>query len=156
MIRNTYLKAICVGVIAGMRGMSGPAFASNYLAKRNSEELANSSLSFMGSARVANVLTVAAVGEMVADKLPGIPARISPGPLVGRMLSGALCGASIYTAEGKRAEVGAIAGGLSAIGSAYAFYYLRRRLGEVEGIPDAALGLVEDAIAISIGLSSLR
>lgn len=155
MIRDTYIKAICMGVIAGMRSMSGPALVSNYLVHQNSKELANSSFSFMGSSRVAKVLKIAAVGEMVADKLPAIPARISPAPLIARILSGALCGASICTAERKRADVGAIFGGLSAIGSAYTFYYLRRKLGETDGLPDAALGLGEDAIVVSSGLSIL-
>ena len=100
----------------------------------------------MGSPQVANALKIATIGEMVADQLPGIGARIAPGPLVARAVSGALCGAAICTAEGERAEVGALAGGLSAIGSAYAFYHLRRKLGESQNIPDAALGLAEDAI----------
>jgi uncharacterized membrane protein len=92
---------------------------------------------------------------MIADKLPVIPDRISPGSLVARILSGALCGASICAAERERSDVGAIAGGLSAVGSAYAFYYLRRKLGEAEGLPDAALGLAEDAIVMSSGLRIL-
>jgi uncharacterized membrane protein len=152
MIRNVYIKALSMGVIAGMRSMSAPAFVSNYLAHQNSKELTNSSFSLMGSARVANVLKIAAVGEMVADKLPAIPARISPGPLMARILSGALCGASICTAEGKRADVGGILGGLSAIGSAYAFYHLRQEIGETKILPDAALGLGEDALVVSSGL----
>ena len=155
MIRNTYIKAISMGFIAGMRSMSAPAFVSNYLAHQNSEELANSSFSLMGSARVAKVLKIAAVGEMIADKLPFIPARISPGPLIARIFSGALCGASICTAEGKRADVGAFFGGLSAVGAAYAFYHLRREIGETKILPDAALGLGEDALVVSSGLCIL-
>ncbi len=148
---NTYIKAICIGVVAGMRTMSAPAFTSNYLVGQNSSTLANSPFSSIGSPRVANVLKVAAVCEILADQLPGIGARISPGPLVARALSGAVCGAALCTVEGKRAEVGALAGGLSAIGSAYAFYHLRRKLGETGNIPDAVLGLAEDAIVVGSG-----
>jgi uncharacterized membrane protein len=148
MIRNSYVKAICMGVIAGMRSMSAPAFTSSYLAQKHSKQLADSPFSLMGSPQVAKVLKVATLGEMVADQLPGIGARTAPGPLVARALSGALCGAAICTAEGERAEVGALAGALSAIGSAYAFYHLRRELGESQKIPDAALGLTEDAIVL--------
>lgn len=155
MIRDTYIKAICLGGIAGMRSMSAPALVNNYLVRQNSKELASSSFSLMGSARIARGLKIAAVGEMVADKLPIIPARTSPVALVARILSGAVCGAAICTAEGKRAEVGAIFGGLSAIGSAYTFYHLRRKLGETTGLPDIALGLAEDAIVVSSGLSIL-
>jgi uncharacterized membrane protein len=155
MIRNPYVKAICMGVIAGMRSMSAPALVSNHLAHHDSEELANSSFSFMGSPRVAQALKIAALGEMVADKLPIIPDRISPGPLAARILSGALCGASLCTAEGARAPIGAIGGGLSAIASAYAFYHLRQKLGATRILPDAALGLSEDALVVCTGLTVL-
>ncbi len=155
MIRDTYVKAICMGVVAGMRSMSAPAFVSSYLARKESKELADSPFGLMGSRRVVQALTIAAVGEMVADKLPVIPDRIAPGPLAARILSGALCGASLCTAEGKRARVGAICGGLSAVASAYAFYHLRRKIGQTEALPDAALGLSEDALVIGTGLSVL-
>jgi uncharacterized membrane protein len=144
-----------MGVIAGMRSMSAPALTSNYLAQQNSHRLAHSPFSLMGSPRVANVLKAAAIGELVADKLPFIPARISPVPLLFRALSGALCGASLCAADGKRAEVGAIAGGLAAIGSAYAFYHLRRKIGAAVSLPDAVLGFAEDTLVIGSGLSIL-
>jgi uncharacterized membrane protein len=156
MMPGTYFKAICMGVVAGMRSMSAPAFTSDYLVRQNSETLANSPFGLMGSTRAANVLKVAAMGELVFDKLPGVPARVSTGPLVARILSGALCGASLCTVEGKRVESGAIAGGLAAIGSAYAFYHLRREIGEGTNVPDAVLGLAEDAIVIGSALSVLH
>jgi len=155
MIRDIYVKAVCMGVVAGMRSMSAPAFVSNYLARKESKELAASPFGLMGSRRVAQALTIAAVGEMVADKLPVIPDRIAPGPLAARILSGALCGASLCAAEGKRARLGALCGGLSALASAYAFYHLRRKIGETETLPDTALGLSEDALVIGTGLSVL-
>ncbi|HEX8138171.1 MAG TPA: DUF4126 family protein [Pyrinomonadaceae bacterium] len=155
MIRKTYVKAICMGVVAGMRSISAPAFVSHYLARKESKELADSPFGLMGSQRVAQALKIAAAGEMVADKLPVIPDRIAPGPLAARILSGALCGASLCTAEGKRARVGAMCGALSAVASAYAFYHLRRKIGETEALPDAALGLSEDALVICTGLSVL-
>jgi uncharacterized membrane protein len=155
MTANTYVKVICMGVIAGMRSMSAPAFTSDHLVRQNSETLADSPFRLMGSPRMAKALKVAAAGEMIADQLPGIPARISPAPLVFRFLSGALCGASLCTVEGRRVEAGAIAGGLAAIGSAYAFYHLRRRIGEGGTIPDALLGLAEDAIVIGSGVRVL-
>lgn len=155
MIRNAYIKATCMGIVAGMRSMSAPALVSNHLAHRDSKEVDDSPFSFMASPRVAQALKVAAVGEMVADKLPFIPDRISPAPLAARILSGALSGASLCTAEGARADLGAICGGLSAIASAYAFYYLRRKIAATQTLPDAALGLSEDALVVCTGLSIL-
>lgn len=148
MARNSFIKAICIGIIAGMRSMSAPAIVSNSLAAQHSQTLDDSSLKFMGSEKVAKVFTVAAMGEMVADKLPIIPARIEPGPLTGRIISGALCGATICTAEGESAKVGAIVGGLSALASAYAFYHLRRKIAETKVVTDIVIGLSEDALVI--------
>ena len=40
------------------------------------------------------LLAALALGEMLMDKTPFVPARIMPGPLSGRMASGALVGAA--------------------------------------------------------------
>lgn len=154
-MKNVYLQSVLIGVIAGMRSMSAPALVSNHLADKQSTEVENSPFKFLASENVSNTLKVLAVGEMIADKTPFIPDRISPAPLIARAVSGALCGASLCTAEKESAEVGAISGGLAAIGSAYAFYYLRKGLGE-EGIPDLLLGFIEDAVAIGAGSKILE
>jgi uncharacterized membrane protein len=150
-----FLKAIGMGVIAGMRSMSAPAIVSNYLAHNPSKSIAKTPFRAMGSSRTAGVLKALALGEMVADKLPMIPARIAPGPLVARGVSGALCGASVFAAEGERPAKGGLAGAVAAIASAYAFYHLRRRIGQESKVPDVALGFTEDAIVVGGGLCIL-
>ena len=146
-----YFKAIRVGAMAGMRSMSAPAFVSDHLSRNESEALADSPLKFLGRPRTASVLRIAAAGEMVADKLPIIPDRISPGPLAGRAASGALCGATLFRADGRRAVDGAVIGSVSAVVSAFAFYYLRRSLARTTIVPDALLGVAEDALVIAVG-----
>lgn len=91
--------------------MSAPAFTSNYLAHKR-KRLANSCFISPVSTRLAKYLKIAAIGEIIVDKLPFIPARVSFGPLVFRVLSGALCGASIFKVERKHTVNGAIVGGL--------------------------------------------
>jgi uncharacterized membrane protein len=152
-MRNVYLKAVGLGVIAGMRSLSAPAFVSGDLSQRNGDESANSVFGFMRSPTVAKFFSVAAAGEILADKLPIIPDRIAPGPLLGRMVSGAVCGAAVCEAEGEPLGVGAVAGGLAAVGSAFAYYHLRRRIGEEKHVPDVLLGLAEDAIVIAAGMT---
>ena len=106
----------------------------------------------LGSTHLAMILKIAAIGEIIVDKLPFIPARISFGPLVFRVLSGALCGASIFKAERKHTLIGAIVGGLLALGSAYTFYHLRRETKKKMKLPDAVTGIAEDMIATGSGL----
>jgi uncharacterized membrane protein len=155
-MKNTYLQSICMGIIAGMRSMSAPALVSNYLADKQSFEIENSAFRFLASQKTANVLTVLAIGEIIADKLPLVPDRISPVPLIGRGISGAICGAALCIAEDERPEIGVLTGLTGAIISTYGFYYLRHKLSEDAGIPDLLLGLAEDALVVKGGQSVLE
>jgi uncharacterized membrane protein len=155
-MKNNYLQSFCIGIIAGMRSISAPALVSNYLADKQSVEIDKSSFRFLASQNTANVLTLLAIGEMIADKLPIVPDRISPVPLIGRGISGGICGAALCIAEDERPEIGALAGLTGAIISTYGFYYLRGKLSENTGIPNLLLGLAEDALAVKGGQSVLE
>jgi uncharacterized membrane protein len=155
-MKKVYLQSILMGVIAGMRSLSAPAFVSNHLVDKQSLSIENSNFRPLASPNVRNGLTALAVGEMAADKLPIVPDRISPLPLLGRAAAGAICGASLCTAENERSGIGAITGALAASASAYCFYYLRKRIAEGTRIPDPLIGLAEDIIVIKGGQSILR
>jgi uncharacterized membrane protein len=148
-------KAIAMGAIAGMRSMAAPAIVSNHFSHHQSKDIARTPFRILGAPKTAAALKALALGEMVADKLPIVPDRIAPASLVARAVSGALCGAAVCAAARKRVDLGGLAGGLAAIGSAYAFYYLRRAAGKESGAPDALLGLTEDAIVVCCGLNIL-
>lgn len=95
------------------------------------------------------VLVLAAVGELVVDKLPATPARTKPLPLGGRIVSGAIAGAALGTLRGpdgwrRGALLGAVGG---AVGS-FAGTYLRAG-GASTGLPDLVFALVEDAATIA-------
>ena len=148
---NIYLQAAGLGVIAGMRSMSAPALTSDHFARHPSLFLEASPLKNLASPKTAQVLKLMALGEIGADKLPGIPNRTAPGPLGGRGVSGGVCGAAIFAAAGKPAALGAILGASAAIVSTCATYFLRRRAGEVSKIPDAVLAGAEDALMLGLG-----
>ncbi|HVF90520.1 MAG TPA: DUF4126 domain-containing protein [Blastocatellia bacterium] len=149
------LKAIGIGVIAGMRSMSAPALVSNHLVRTHPKGSSDTPLKVLAYPKTATLLKGLALGEMIVDKLPVAPARIAPGPLAARIVSGALCGGVLCAAEGGRADIGAVAGGLAAIAGAYGFYHLRRNIGEESSLPDPLLGLAEDAVVIKGGLGIL-
>ena len=150
-MRNTYLKAFGLGMIAGMRSMSAPAFLSGHLADTATGTSPSRLLRIISSPNAALAFKVAAAGEMIADKLPIIPDRISSGPLTARIISGAVCGSSICESEGRRTDIGAVTGALAAIGSTFAFYHLRRRITEGDIVPDVIVALVEDAVVLAAG-----
>lgn len=155
-MKNTYLQSFCIGIIAGMRSMSAPALVSNYLADKQSPEIEDSAFRLLASHNTANVLTLLAIGEIIADKLPIVPDRISPAPLIGRGISGSICGAALCVAEDERPKIGALAGATGAIISTYGFYYLRQKLSKDAGIPNLLLGLAEYAIVFKGGQSVLE
>jgi uncharacterized membrane protein len=136
--------------------MSAPALLSRAASRGGIEGIEGTPFAFLASPRTARILTVLAVGEVLADKLPFSPDRISPPGLVGRMASGALVGAALFAAAERRATIGAGLGLLSAAAASYPSYYLRVKTQEKLGVPNWAVGLVEDALAEGTGLLTLR
>lgn len=147
-------KTFALGVVCGMRAALGPALVARQLSRRKRLKLGQ--LEFMRSGTTANTFAVAAVGELVGDKLPMTPARVSPAALSGRIVSGALCGAALSRSAREDSATGAVAGAVGAVVGAYAFYELRRALTERGGLPDVAVALAEDALALGIGLAALK
>lgn len=145
---TVFRKALGLGAVAGMRSMSAPALLSRAARKGSVENLEDTRFAPLVSSTVSSVLYVLAVGEMIVDKSAGIPSRISPPALLGRVASGALVGAALFVSGGRREVSGAAVGILSAVAAAYASYYARSGVGEALGVPDQVLGHLEDGIVL--------
>jgi len=143
---STYVFAFLIGVIAGLRSMTAPA-AVSWAARLGWLHLENTWLAFLGSAATPYILTVLAIGELIADKLPKTPSRKAPPGFIGRVVSGALCGAAL----GATSEVlisGLLAGVVGAVAGTLGGYEFRARLVRATGGKDLPIALLEDAIAI--------
>ena len=102
-------------------------------------------------------LVGSALGEIVSDKLPVVPPRTRPGPLAGRVAFGGLAGAAIGSGHGtRRLLFGTAAGALGALAGSYAGETARTRIGEQTDLPDPLVALGEDALAVGLGLATLR
>lgn len=150
---NPNLKAIGLGMIAGMRSMSAPALTSHFLNKVPAANLAGSSLRFMQKSSVATGLKVLAVTEIIADKLPGTPDRIAPPVLATRALAGALVGLTCNQANGESKWIGALLGAVGAVAASYGFFYLRKNLSQSTNIPDQVWAVLEDALVLAGGIA---
>jgi uncharacterized membrane protein len=139
-----------MGAMSGMRSMAAPALVSR-LAKAGGLNLSDTKLGWLGSSGSAATTAVLALGEVVADKLPMIPARTKVGPLAGRAIAGALSGAAIASSRKRPAWVGALFGAAGAIGAAYALYYLRRAASEELHLPNPVAAVLEDAVVAGTG-----
>ncbi len=148
---QVYAGATALGAVAGMRAMSAPALISQ-VARRGQLAVEGSKLQFLNSTGAVSTTAVLAIGELIADKLPFIPARTDVAPLAGRAISGALCGAVLCSAKKRSPWLGAFYGVLGALGATFAAYHLRRAAKENLHIPDGVLALAEDALVASSGL----
>lgn len=147
---RTARNILGLGAIAGMRSMSAPAFVAHAIA-RHDAPLPDSGLGLLGQPAVVALLKLFAAGELVGDKLPFIPGRIEPGPLAGRMASGAVVGATVARLGNSSAGAGALLGAASAVAGAFAAFHARRALGEKTGLPDPFVALGEDALVLAAG-----
>ena len=143
---SIYLWAFLIGVVAGLRSMTAPA-AVSWAARIGWLQLENTSLAFLGAAITPYILSVAAIGELINDKLPKTPSRKAPGPFVARIVTGALSGAALG-APSQALIGGLLAGAVGAVAGTLGGYELRSRLVRATGGKDLPIALLEDAIAV--------
>jgi uncharacterized membrane protein len=140
-----YVSVFLIGVIAGLRAMTAPA-AVSWAARLGWLHLENTWLAFLGFAATPYIVSVLAIGELIADQLPKTPSRKSPPGFIARIVTGAICGAALGAASGALIG-GAIVGVLGAVAGTLGGYELRVRLARAVG-KDLPIALLEDAIAI--------
>jgi uncharacterized membrane protein len=146
-----YLGCFSIGVIAGLRSLTAPALVS-WAARLGWLDLSGSWLSFLGSRTAVFILSLLALAELVADKLPKTPKRTDLGPLVFRAITGAFSSMALCASAHQPLVIGAILGVLGAIAGAFAGYEIRHRLVEAFGLADLGVALAEDIVAIGGGL----
>jgi uncharacterized membrane protein len=146
---STYILAFLIGVIAGLRSMTAPA-AVSWAARLGGLHLENTWLAFFGFAATPYILSVLAIGELIADKLPKTPSRKSPPGFIGRIVTGGLSGAAL--GAGGSWMIGLAAGVAGAIVGTLGGYEFRVRLVKATGGKDLPIALLEDAVAIFGGL----
>jgi uncharacterized membrane protein len=148
-VSYVFLLAIGIGIVAGLRSLTAPAVVA-WGAHLSWLNLHGSPLAFMGSTTVVAIFSLLAIGELIADKLPLIPKRTAPAPLMARVITGALCGACLSSAAGKSLFVGALLGGIGGIVGAFLGYGIRRRL-DLQ-IKDLVVAVCEDVVAVGLAL----
>jgi uncharacterized membrane protein len=139
-----YLLAFLIGVIAGLRAMTAPA-AVSWAAFFGFLNLEGTWLAFLGYRFTPWILTVLAIGELVADQLPTTPSRKRLAPFATRIIVGGLCGGAIATGGSFLGGLaaGAVGGIIGTLGGAEG----RARLAAAFG-KDRPAALIEDTVAI--------
>jgi uncharacterized membrane protein len=147
----TLFLALGIGVVAGLRSLTAPAVVA-WAAYLGWLHLGGSHLAFMGSPWAVGIFTLLALVELVGDQLPGTPARTAAIGLSARIVTGALSGSCLAIAGGAALWLGALAGIIGAFIGTFGGYHAR--VGLVRGlrVPDFAIAIPEDVIAIGLGL----
>ena len=141
------LFAFLIGLFAGLRSLTAPAAVSwaVYLGWLRLER----PLSLIGTLPAVVILTLLALGELVADKLPRTPNRTEPLGLIARVLTGGLTGACVAAGGGQSAHLGALLGVLGGVVGCFASYQARTSLVKMLGTRDIYVALVEDLVAVA-------
>ena len=104
-------------------------------------------LAFLGFRWTPWVLSIAAIGELIGDKLPSTPSRKAPVPFIARIVSGALCGGAMGAALGNL-YLGVAFGAAGAVAGTLGGYSARMGLVRAIGGRDLPIALLEDLVAV--------
>ena len=142
-----YVLALLAGIVAGSRTFTAPA-AVSWAARLGNLDLDGSWLAFMGYAWTPWILTLLALVEMVTDQLPSTPSRKVPMQFGARIVSGALCGATLGVSGGSWI-VGLVVGVIGAVIGTYGGAEARARMAKAFGRDQPAAAKVHLDTVIS-------
>jgi uncharacterized membrane protein len=140
-----------LGCVAGLRSLTAPAVVC-WGAHFAWLHFVGTRFAFVEHTPTLIIFTLLALFELVIDKLPNTPARTSAPGLIARVVTGALCGCALALSTGGNPMVAAVSGILGALVGTFAGYNGRQALVVRAHLPDFAVALAEDVIAITGGL----
>lgn len=155
MHRDLILRTAILGFATGLRSTWGIAVLT-LRANRAPQGFRGTPFGWLAYPQVAALSRLAAVGEFVGDKLPIIPDRTHPVPLLGKAQTGALIGSATFTEAGAPAWQGALIGSACALAGAFAGYNYRVRVARALDVPDLPVALTEDAAAAALAAAALN
>jgi uncharacterized membrane protein len=155
MLMTVILFCFLLGCVAGLRSLTAPAVVC-WGAHLGWLHFAGTRLAFIGHMTTLIVFTLLALGELTADKLPKTPARTAALGLIARTFTGAFCGSALAVSAGGSLGgsliLAAVCGVIGALLGTFGGYNVRHALVTRAHLPDFAVALVEDIIAIGGGL----
>lgn len=139
----TLVTAAALGALSGMRSMAAPRLVARAL------EVGRRSPSRSGqTTTTARLVSLAAAGEILADKSPWIPDRTSTLPLAGRALLGSLSALAYAHHRHQPLVSHGIVGAAAAVISTFAAFHVRRMVAQRLNVPDVVIALLEDALVL--------
>ena len=143
--------ACLIGVVAGLRAMTAPAVVC-WAAYLGWIHLSGTKLAWMASIITVAIFTLAAIGEIINDKLPKTGPRTAPPSVVIRCVMGGWTGAALAMAGGQSWMTGVILGIVGALIGTFGGYQVRHQIVTGLGIKDLPIALLEDVLAVGGGI----
>jgi uncharacterized membrane protein len=140
-----------IGVVAGLRALTAPAVTC-WAAHLGWINLSGSHLAWMASIIAVAIFTLAAIGELINDKLPKTGPRTAPPSIVIRCVMGAICGAALAIAGTQGVLIGVVLGIVGTLVGTFGGYQVRHQIVGGLKIKDLPIALIEDVIAVGGGL----
>ena len=145
-MNDSMVTAAGLGAVTGLRSFQSVAWLSREYAHGRVPMGATALRRWLADDTVCTVVAALSVGELVADKVPGVPARIQPAPLMGRAAIGGAVGALVSGRDDR--VLGAAVGAAAAIAASFGGWFLRTEAARRTRLPDAVFAVIEDAAAV--------
>lgn len=145
------LLGFLLGCICGLRSMTAPAVVC-WAAHFGWLRFDGTPLAFLDRPVLLIAVTVLAIGELIGDKLPKTPSRTAPLGLTARVVLGAASAAALAVSARAGVPLAAVAGAIGGIAGAFGGYNVRHFLVAKKHLPDFAVAIAEDLVAIIGGL----
>jgi uncharacterized membrane protein len=145
------LLGFLLGCICGLRSLTAPAVVC-WAAHFGWLRFDGTHLAFLDRPLILIFVTLLAIGELIADKLPKTPSRTAPIGLTARIVLGAASAAALAIVAKNGVAFAIVVGAIGGVVGAFAGYNVRHFLVSKKGLPDFAVAIAEDLVAIVGGL----
>ena len=137
-----------VGFLTGLRTMT-PIAVLCWMAMLGRIVMAPGWVEFAAHKISVGIFSVAALAEIVVDKLPSTPSRLREPGLIARMVFGGVCAAILASTRGYSIVAGAPIGILGAVAGAFCGWFIRTRTVAALKCSDFPIAVIEDVVAVS-------
>lgn len=152
---NLFWGALALGAVTGMRSMLAPTMVSRALATRDDIDDADEPARTLASRRAQQFLLPMAAAEILGDKMPFAPDRTIVPSMLFRALSGGVTAAALASARREPVWLPALIGASAALITSEIGLKLRKPYQD-HTLTNAALGLAEDCVALTVRSAGIR
>jgi uncharacterized membrane protein len=143
--------AFAIGFASGLRAFT-PLALGCWVALWGWMPLGGTRLHFLGTDLGAIIVSILAVAELIGDKLPIAPNRITAGPLGARVVTGVLAGTAVAIGAGQPWLIGFGSGAIGAVIGAFVGFRVRQFLVTRFRVKDFLVAIAEDLFTIVLAL----